>query len=58
MDNYKYKPHDPKVGRTRIIIWGSLIGIIILVVWAYFALIPVIDWIEKKANNLASEKGE
>ena len=27
-------------------------------VWAYFALIPVIDWIEKKANNLASEKGE
>ena len=22
------------------------------------ALIPVIDWIEKKANNLASEKGE
>ena len=39
MDNYKYKPHDPKVGRTRIIIWGSLIGIIILVVWAYFAQI-------------------
>ena len=27
-------------------------------IWAYFALIPVIDWIEKKANNLASEKGE
>ena len=27
-------------------------------VWAYFALIPVVDWIEKKANNLASEKGE
>lgn len=27
-------------------------------VWAYFALIPVIDWIEKKVNNLASEKGE
>lgn len=26
--------------------------------WAYFALIPVINWIEKKANNLASEKGE
>ena len=24
-------------------------------IWAYFALIPVIDWIEKKANNLASE---
>ena len=24
----------------------------------YFALIPVIEWIEKKANNLASEKGE
>ena len=22
------------------------------------ALIPVVDWIEKKANNLASEKGE
>ena len=27
-------------------------------VWAYFALIPVVDWIEKKAKNLASEKGE
>ena len=27
-------------------------------IWAYFALIPVGDWIEKKANNLASEKGE
>ena len=27
-------------------------------IWAYFAFIPVIDWIEKKANNLASEKGE
>ena len=27
-------------------------------VWAYFALIPVVDRIEKKANNLASEKGE
>ena len=23
--------------------------------WAYFALIPVVDCIEKKANNLASE---
>ena len=39
MDNYKYKPHDPKVGRTRIIIWGSLIGIIVLIIWAYFAQI-------------------
>ena len=27
-------------------------------IWAYFALIPVIEWIEKKANNIASEKGE
>ena len=27
-------------------------------IWAYFALIPVVDRIEKKANNLASEKGE
>ena len=25
---------------------------------AYFALIPVIEWIEKKSKNLASEKGE
>ena len=24
-------------------------------IWAYFALIPVIDWIEKKSKNLASE---
>ena len=27
-------------------------------VWAYFALIPVIEWFEKKSKNLASEKGE
>ena len=27
-------------------------------IWAYFALIPVIEWIEKKSKNLASEKGE
>lgn len=27
-------------------------------IWVYFALIPVIDWIEKKSKNLASEKGE
>ena len=26
--------------------------------WIYFALIPVVDWIEKKSKNLASEKGE
>lgn len=26
--------------------------------WIYFGLIPVVEWIEKKANNLASEKGE
>ena len=27
-------------------------------IWAYFALIPVVDWIENKSKNLASEKGE
>lgn len=27
-------------------------------IWVYFALIPVIEWIEKKSKNLASEKGE
>ena len=27
-------------------------------IWAYFALIPVVEWIEKKSKNLASEKGE
>ena len=27
-------------------------------IWACFVLIPVIEWIEKKVNNLASEKGE
>ena len=27
-------------------------------IWAYFAFIPVVDWIEKKSKNLASEKGE
>lgn len=39
MNNYQHKSHDPKIGRTRIIIWGALIGIIALVVWAYFAQI-------------------
>lgn len=39
MDNYQHKSHDPNVGRTRIIIWGTLIGIIVLVIWAYFAQI-------------------
>ena len=39
MNNYQHKSHNPKVGRTRIIIWGSLFGIIILIVWAYFAQI-------------------
>ncbi|MGP9493056.1 HlyD family efflux transporter periplasmic adaptor subunit [Psychrobacter sp. AOP7-B1-24] len=39
MNNYQHKTHDPKVGRTRIIIWGALIGILVLVVWAYFAQI-------------------
>ena len=24
-------------------------------IWAYFALIPVIEWIEKKSKNLASK---
>ena len=24
--------------------------------WIYFALIPVVEWIEKKSKNLASEK--
>ena len=24
-------------------------------IWAYFALIPVVDWIEKKSKNLASK---
>ena len=27
-------------------------------IWAYFALIPVVEWIEKKSKNLTSEKGE
>ncbi len=39
MNNYQHKSHDPKIGRTRIIIWGALVGIIVLVVWAYFAQI-------------------
>ena len=37
MNNYQHKSHNPKVGRTRIIIWGSLFGNITLIVWAYFA---------------------
>ena len=25
-------------------------------IWVYFALIPVVEWIEKKSKNLTSEK--
>ena len=39
MNQYQHKTHDPKVGHTRIIIWGTLVGIITLVIWAYFAQI-------------------
>lgn len=39
MNDYQHKMHDPKIGRTRIIIWGALFGIIVLLVWAYFAQI-------------------
>lgn len=27
-------------------------------IWGYFALIPAVEWIEKKSKNLTSEKGE
>ncbi len=39
MNNNQHKSHDPKVGHTRIIIWGALVGIITLIIWAYFAQI-------------------
>lgn len=39
MNDYQHKSHDPKVGRTRIIIWGALLGILILLVWASVAKI-------------------
>ena len=26
--------------------------------WIYFALIPVVDWIEKKSKGVEAEKGE
>ena len=32
MNQYQHKTHDPKVGHTRIIIWGTLVGIITLVI--------------------------
>ena len=54
MDNYKHKFHDPKVGRTRIIIWGSLVGIIALVVWAYFAQIDQVT--RAKGTIIASAR--
>lgn len=39
MSQYQYTPTNPKVGRARITIWVALIGIIVLVTWAYFAKI-------------------
>ncbi|MDN6276601.1 HlyD family efflux transporter periplasmic adaptor subunit [Psychrobacter sp.] len=39
MVDYKYSPTSPKVDRSRLSIWIALVGIIILLIWAYFAKI-------------------
>ncbi len=54
MSEYQYTPTKPKVGRARLTIWIALIGIIILVVWAYFAKIDQVT--RAKATVIASAR--
>lgn len=54
MSEYQYKPTKPKVGRARLTIWIALIGITILLVWAYFAKIDQVT--RAKATVIASAR--
>ncbi|PNK61505.1 HlyD family efflux transporter periplasmic adaptor subunit [Psychrobacter sp. FDAARGOS_221] len=54
MSEYHYTPTKPKVGRARLTIWIALTGIIILLVWAYFAKIDQVT--RAKATVIASAR--
>lgn len=54
MSEYQYTPTKPKVGRARLSIWIALIGIGILLTWAYFAKIDQVT--RAKATVIASAR--
>jgi adhesin transport system membrane fusion protein len=54
MSDYKYTPTKPNIGRARLTIWIALFGIIILLVWAYFAKIDQVT--RAKATVIASAR--
>lgn len=54
MSEYQYTPTKPKIGRARLTIWIALVGIAILLVWAYFAEIDQVT--RAKATVIASAR--
>nr|WP_241879327.1 biotin/lipoyl-binding protein [Psychrobacter sp. PraFG1]UNK06082.1 HlyD family secretion protein [Psychrobacter sp. PraFG1] len=54
MSDYQYTPTKPKVGGARLSIWIALIGITVLLVWAYFAKIDQVT--RAKATVIASAR--
>lgn len=54
MSDYKYTPTKPNIGRARLTIWIALFGIIILLVWAYFAKVDQVT--RAKATVIASAR--
>ena len=54
MSEYQYTPPKPKIGRARLTIWIALVGITILLVWAYFAEIDQVT--RAKATVIASAR--
>lgn len=54
MSEYQYTPTKPKIGRARLTIWIALVGITILLVWAYFAEIDQVT--RAKATVIASAR--
>lgn len=54
MSEYQYTPTKPKIGRARLTIWIALVGITVLLVWAYFAEIDQVT--RAKATVIASAR--
>ena len=54
MSEYQYTPTKPKIGNARLTIWIALVGITILLVWAYFAKIDQVT--RAKATVIASAR--
>lgn len=54
MSEYIYAPTNPQVARSRLSIWIALIGIVVLLIWAYFAKIDQVT--RAKATVIASAR--